>query len=91
VPLATASTAVRALTAESGPDVPAKLDLVAVHEISERLGVARGTVSVWIGRGWPSGRGGQVTPPEPVAVIKGCGAVFEWKDVKRWAKATGRL
>jgi hypothetical protein len=70
-----------------------KLDLVGIDEIGERLGVARGTVSMWILRDWPAGRSSAkpVKPPRPVAVISRRIPVFLWRDVERWARETGRL
>ena len=71
-----------------------KLDLVGIDEIGERLGVARGTVSMWILRGWPSGRRSSAKPvkaPRPVATISRRIPVFLWRDVERWARETGRL
>jgi transposase len=68
------------------------LDLVGVDEIAQRLGVSRGTVSMWQTRGWPSG--GSAKPakaPQPVATISGRMHVYRWSDVERWARATGRL
>ena len=69
------------------------LDLVGIDEIGERLGVARGTVSMWVTRGWPSGRSPAkpVKIPRPVATISRRIPVFLWRDVERWARETGRL
>jgi transposase len=69
-----------------------KLDLVGVDEIAQRLGVPRGTVSMWQTRGWPSGSSANpVKAPKPVATISGRMHVYRWSDVERWARATGRL
>jgi hypothetical protein len=70
----------------------AKLDLVGIDEIAQRLGVSRSKVSVWQQRGWPPGqRGADVDRPEPVAVISKRISVYLWRDVERWADETGRL
>lgn len=70
----------------------AQLDLVGIDEIAERLGVARNTASMWQTRGWPAGeRGAKVKAPEPVATISGRIRVYRWRDIERWAKASGRL
>ena len=70
-----------------------KQELVGVEEIATRLGCARSTVSVWANRGWPSGsRGGEtIRPPKVLAVLSGRISVYDWHDVERWARATGRL
>jgi hypothetical protein len=70
-----------------------KQDLVGIDEIAERLGRPRSTVSVWASRCWPSGERGAkpVRPPKVLAVLSGRISVYDWRDVERWAKATGRL
>lgn len=79
-----------------------RLDLVAAHEIAERLTELRqtndptakqvrdATVSTWILRGWPSGRTDRVKPPTALGTVAGNVAVFDWPDVLRWIVATGR-
>ena len=69
-----------------------KPDLVGIDEIAERLGRPRSTVSVWASRGWPPGSRGAkpVPPPKVLAVLSGRISVYDWHDVERWAKATGR-
>ncbi len=59
----------------------AKLDLVGVREIAERLGVPRGTVAIWRHR---------AQMPEPEWTISG-GPVWRWTTIERWARKTGRL
>jgi hypothetical protein len=69
-----------------------KLDLVGVEEIAARLGVSRQAVTAWQRRSWPSGRGGTtVKPPKLLGIVSGRVAVYDWPDVERWARATGRL
>jgi hypothetical protein len=55
--------------------------LVGVKEIAERLGVPRGTVSIWKLRG---------LVPEPEVEL-GLGPVWRWATIERWARKTGRL
>lgn len=57
-------------------------DLVGVTEIAKWLGVHRDTVHAWKRRhdGFPS----------PIAELEQV-LVWNWTDVERWAKATGRL
>ncbi len=70
----------------------ARLDLVGIDEIAERLGVSRSKVSVWQQRGWPPGeRGAKVRAPKPIAIVSTRIAVYRWQDVAKWARATGRL
>lgn len=57
-------------------------DLVGVTEIAKRLGVHRDTVHAWKRRHDGS--------PSPIAEIEQV-LVWNWPDVERWAKATGRL
>ncbi len=59
----------------------AKLDLVGVSEIAERLGVQRGTVSIWKLRGFM---------PKPDSELKS-GPVWRWSRIEKWARETGRL
>lgn len=70
-----------------------RLDLVGIDEIAQRLGVTRQAASMWQKRGWPSGeRGGKaVKPPKLLATISGRITVYNWPDVEKWARATGRL
>lgn len=75
-----------------------RLDLVGVDEIAERLGVSRSAVSQWIARGWPGGGAGRPhadakrpKSPKLIATISGRIAVYNWPDVERWARETGRL
>lgn len=58
-------------------------DLVGAFEIAERLGVARSqVVHEWRRR--------HVTFPQPVATLK-TALIWDWNEIARWAKATGRL
>ena len=69
-----------------------KQDLVGIEEIAQRLGVTRQAASMWQKRGWPSGQSGHaVKPPKLLATISGRITVYDWADVERWARATGRL
>lgn len=57
--------------------------LVGAAEIAERLGVKHSeTVHAWRRR--------YDDFPDPIAVLKQA-MVWNWPDVERWAKATGRL
>lgn len=57
-------------------------DLVGATEIAGRLGVVRDTVHLWRRR--------EVGFPAPVASLERA-LVWNWPDVERWAKDTGRL
>jgi hypothetical protein len=59
----------------------ANLDLVGVKEIAERLGVPRGTVSIWKLRG---------LMPLPEVEL-GSGPVWRWSKISKWARETNRL
>lgn len=50
-------------------------------EIAERLGIRRQTVAVWKVRG---------LLPEPWRIVSGV-PMWEWRDIERWARQTGRL
>lgn len=56
--------------------------IVGAAEIAQRLGVARGVVGDWRRR--------YDDFPEPVASLT-MGHVWNWPDVERWARDTGRL
>jgi predicted DNA-binding transcriptional regulator AlpA len=57
--------------------------LVGAPDIAERLGVAHTeTVHNWIRR--------YADFPQPVAIVSGV-RVWNWPDVRAWAKRTGRL
>lgn len=57
-------------------------DLVGAHEIAQRLGVARPQViHEWRRR--------HRDFPKPVATLK-TALIWDWADVKVWAKSTGR-
>lgn len=58
-------------------------NLVGTAEIAERLGVSRHQVV----HDW---RRRHDDFPEPVAKLKR-GLIWNWPDVERWARATGRL
>jgi chromosome partitioning protein len=58
-------------------------DLVGTSEIAERLGVSRHQVV----HDW---RRRHRDFPQPVAQLKR-GPIWSWRDVERWARATGRL
>lgn len=49
-------------------------------EIADRLGVKQQTVAMWKYRG---------ILPEPQWIVSGMPA-WDWKDIERWAKETGR-
>jgi len=56
--------------------------LVGAAEIAERLGVKRPHLIHDWRRRYPEF-------PEPVLVLKGT-LIWDWKDIERWAIATGR-
>lgn len=56
-------------------------DIVGPMEIAERLGTRRQTVAVWKARG---------LLPEPWRIVSGV-PMWEWRDIERWARKTGRL
>ena len=56
-------------------------DPVGLSEIADRLGVARQTAKQWRLRG---------VLPEPKWTVSGSPA-WDWVDVQRWARKTGRL
>lgn len=58
-------------------------NLVGTSEIAERLGVRRHQVV----HDW---RRRYEDFPEPVAKLKSA-LIWDWPDVERWARATGRL
>ena len=58
-------------------------DLVGAHEIAERLGVARPqVVHEWRKR--------YDDFPSPVATLTAA-LIWDWAEVERWARRTGRL
>ena len=58
-------------------------DLVGAHEIAQRLGVARPqAVHLWRRR--------YKDFPKPVAKLK-TALVWDWEEVKEWAKKTKRI
>jgi len=59
----------------------AACDPVGLAEIAVRLGVKRQTAGMWRHRG---------LLPEPSWVVSGQPA-WNWPDVERWARQTGRL
>ena len=64
------------------------IEPVGITEIAERLGVARSTVDQWRYR---SLRGELPEPmPDERWTVSGSPA-WNWADVERWAKRTGRL
>lgn len=56
-------------------------------QIAERLGVGVGTVKQWRSRGT---RAGDPPFPEPSFTV-GLQPVFDWREVRAWAKETERL
>lgn len=59
------------------------IDLVGAHEIAQRLGVARPQViHEWRRR--------HADFPPPIATLV-TAMIWDWKDIERWARATGRL
>jgi len=58
-------------------------DLVGATEIARRLGTTRGEVVHSWRRRDPSF-------PEPIAQLERA-LVWDWRDVERWARRTGRL
>ena len=65
----------------SGPMARTALEVVGEAEIAERLGVKRQTVNQWRFRG---------LLPEPLGTVSGFPA-WDWRDIAKWAKTTGRL
>jgi len=58
-------------------------DIVGAFEIAERLHVSRPQiVHLWRAR--------YDDFPEPIASLK-TALIWDWRDIKRWAQATGRL
>ena len=57
-------------------------DLVGAHEIAQRLGVARPQVIHEWRRRHPDF-------PQPLATLK-TALIWDWAEVKTWAKRTGR-
>jgi predicted DNA-binding transcriptional regulator AlpA len=57
-------------------------NLVDAIEIAERLGLERTAVHNWRRR--------DTNFPQPVAQLRQT-PVWDWTDVERWARATGRL
>ena len=57
--------------------------LVGAHEIAERLGLAHSQTVHTL-------RKRHTDFPEPIATLK-TALIWDWRDVERWAKATGRL
>jgi hypothetical protein len=58
-------------------------DLVGTVEIAKRLGAKQyKVVNEWVRR-YPDF-------PDPLAIVSGV-RVWNWPDVERWAKATGRI
>lgn len=68
--------------AKARPKPRATADPVGLVEIAARLGVAQNTVSQWRNRhpGFPAPRWVVSTYP-----------AWDWSDIAKWAKATGRL
>ena len=60
---------------------PPMVEPVGLSEIADRLGVARQTTKQWNAR--------KLLPP-PRWTVSGSPA-WEWKDIEKWAKRTGRL
>lgn len=56
------------------------MEPVGVAEIADRLDVRQQTVSMWKYRG---------LLPEPRWTVSGMPA-WDWKDIERWARDTGR-
>jgi predicted DNA-binding transcriptional regulator AlpA len=57
-------------------------DLVGAHEIAQRLGMGRPqVVHEWRRR--------HKDFPKPIATLK-TAMIWDWQDVKRWARKTGR-
>ena len=57
--------------------------LVGAHEIAERLGITHSQTIHTL-------RKRHSDFPEPIATLK-TALIWDWRDVERWAKATGRL
>lgn len=57
-------------------------DLVGAHEIAKRLGLKTAhTVHVWRTR--------HEDFPKPIATLK-TALIWDWRDIERWARKTGR-
>ncbi|HEV2121244.1 MAG TPA: hypothetical protein VGW38_00520 [Chloroflexota bacterium] len=59
----------------------ARIDLVGMAEIAERLGVTHGQVRVWRHR---------KQLPEPEWDLRN-GPLWRWATIRKWAEETGRL
>lgn len=57
--------------------------LVGAHEIAERLGITHSQTIHTL-------RKRHSDFPEPIATLK-TALIWDWRDIERWAKATGRL
>lgn len=62
-------------------DVPRNADPVGLADIAQRLGVERQTAKTWKLR---------KLLPEPAWHASGS-PLWDWPDIERWAKKTGRL
>ena len=71
-----------AATVAAVGNVPSE-HLVGAHEIAERLGLSHAQSVHTLRRR-------HADFPEPVATLK-TALIWDWRDVKRWAQATGRL
>ena len=59
------------------------MELVGSREIAERLGLTQSRVNQFVQT--------HEEFPDPVATTSGSRRVWDWNDVERWARATGRL